>query len=85
VLVVFLGVSRNPLDVPLASGPPHILIILLDPVGQDPARHLQALADIARIIRLPDMVQVLRTVEDFDSLMAQIAVRTFENGGASTA
>jgi mannitol/fructose-specific phosphotransferase system IIA component (Ntr-type) len=74
--VIFLGVSKNPLDVPLASGPPHILIILLDPVGQDPARHLQALADIARIMRLPDMVQVLRTVQDFDSLMAEIATRT---------
>jgi mannitol/fructose-specific phosphotransferase system IIA component (Ntr-type) len=57
---VFLGISQSPLDVPLASGEPHILIILLDPVGQDPARHLRALADIARIIRLPDMVQVLR-------------------------
>ncbi|MEN6427851.1 MAG: cation:proton antiporter [Phycisphaerales bacterium] len=74
--VIFLGVSKNPLDVPLASGGPHILIILLDPVGQDPARHLQALADIARIVRLPDMVQVLRTVRDFDSLMAEIARRT---------
>ncbi|MEN6575520.1 MAG: cation:proton antiporter [Phycisphaerales bacterium] len=76
--VIFLGVSKNPLDVPLASGGPHILIILLDPVGQDPARHLQALADIARIVRLPDMVQVLRTVRDFDSLMAEIAHRTID-------
>ncbi len=74
--VTFLGVLQNPLDVPLASGGPHILIILLDPVGQDPARHLQALADIARIVRLPDMVQVLRTVRDFDSLMEEIARRT---------
>ncbi len=76
--VIFLGVSKNPLDVPLASGGPHILIILLDPVGQDPARHLQALADIARIVRLPDMVQVLRTVPDFDSLATEIARRTID-------
>ncbi len=74
--VTFLGALQNPLDVPLASGGPHILVILLDPVGQDPARHLQALADIARIVRLPDMVQVLRTVRDFDSLMEEIARRT---------
>lgn len=74
--VIFLGVSENPMNVPLASGAPHILIILLDPIGQDPARHLHALADIARIIRVPDMVQVLRTVRDFDSLMAEIASRT---------
>jgi len=76
--VIFLGVSKNPLDVPLASGGPHILIILLDPVGQDPARHLQALADIARIIRLPDMVRVLRTIPDFDGLVAEIARRTID-------
>lgn len=76
--VVFLGVSKHPLDVSLASGEPHILIILLDPVGQDPARHLQVLADIARIIRLPDMVQVLRTVRTFDDLIAEIALRTIE-------
>ncbi len=76
--VIFLGVSKNPLDISLASGAPHILIILLDPVGQDPARHLQALADIARIIRLPDMVRVLRTIQDFDSLVAEIARRTID-------
>ncbi|MBP7052424.1 MAG: cation:proton antiporter [Phycisphaerae bacterium] len=76
--VVFLGVSQEPLDIPLASGGPHILIILLDPVGQDPARHLQALADIARIIRLPDMVRVLRTIPDFDGLVAEIARRTID-------
>lgn len=74
--VIFLGVSKHPLDVPLASGRPHILIILLDPVGQDPARHLQALADIARIMRVPDMPQVLRTAPDFDHLIAEIALRT---------
>ncbi|HPC94616.1 MAG TPA: cation:proton antiporter [Sedimentisphaerales bacterium] len=74
--VVFLGVSQAPLDVPLASGAPHVLIILLDPVGQDPARHLRALADIARIIRLPDMVPTLRTARDFDSLISDIALRT---------
>ncbi|MBN1359332.1 MAG: cation:proton antiporter [Sedimentisphaerales bacterium] len=74
--VVFLGVSKHPLNVPLASGEPHILIILLDPVGQDPARHLQALANIAGIIRLPDMVSVLRTARDFDNLIADIALKT---------
>ena len=73
---VFLGVSKHPLDVPLASGRPHVLIILLDPVGQDPARHLQALADIARIMRVPDMAQVLRTARDYDNLIAEIALRT---------
>jgi mannitol/fructose-specific phosphotransferase system IIA component (Ntr-type) len=74
--MVFLGVSKHALDVPLASGRPHILIVLLDPVGQDPAQHLQALADIARIMRVPDMAQVLRTARDYDNLIAEIALRT---------
>lgn len=77
-LVTFLGVSKNALDVPLASGGPHILITLLAPIGQDPARHLQVLADIARIVQLPDMAQALRTVRDFDSLLAEIARRTIQ-------
>lgn len=74
--VAFLGVSKHSLDVPLASGKPHILIILLDPLGQDPARHLQALADIARIMRLRDIVEVLRNTVDYDNLITEIAVRT---------
>lgn len=74
--VVFLGVSKHPLDVPLSSGRPHILIVLLDPVGQDPARHLEALADIARIMRLGGIVEVLKRAHDYDHLIADIALRT---------
>ena len=76
--VVFLGVSKSPLDIPLASGAPHILIILLDPVGQDPARHLQALAVIARILRLPDMVTVLRGAESFEDILVAIARKSMD-------
>lgn len=73
--VVFLGVSKHPLNVPLTSGKPHILIVLLDPVGQDPAEHLQALAHIAGIMRLPDMPAVLRNARDYDNLITEIALK----------
>ena len=74
--VVFLGVTKEPLDIPLPGGGPHILIILLDPVGQDPAKHLKALADIARIIRLPSFVSALRDMRDFDEFRGEVERRT---------
>ena len=73
--VVFLGVTRRPLDIPLPTGEPRLLIILLDPVGQDPAKHLKALADIARIIRLPGLVPALHEVRSFDQFRAEIEKR----------
>ncbi len=73
--VVFLGVTRHPLDIPLPTGEPRILIILLDPVGQDPAKHLKALADIARIIRLPGLVPALHEVREFAQFRAEIEKR----------
>ena len=73
--VVFLGVTRQPFDIPLPSGEPRILIILLDPVGQDPAKHLKALADIARVIRLPGLVPALHEVRNFDQFRSEIEKR----------
>lgn len=74
--VVFLGVTKERLDIPLPGGGPHILIVLLDPVGQDPAKHLKALADIARIIRLPGFVSRLRDMRDFDEFRTAVEERT---------
>ena len=71
--VPFLGVSSQPLDIPLASGEPHVVIILLDPEGQDPSMHLESLASIAKLIRIPEIVEILREVKDFDSLVGRIA------------
>ncbi len=76
--VTFLGVSSQPLEIPLASGTPRVVIILLDPQGQEPAKHLEALANIAKLIRIPGVVEILEKVEDFDSLVLEIAARTGE-------
>ncbi|MFW6289302.1 MAG: PTS sugar transporter subunit IIA, partial [Spirochaetota bacterium] len=73
--VAFLGVSRRAFDIPIAGGEPHIIIILLDPVGQDPAKHLRALADIARLIRLPGLVPALREVKSYDEFRREVAAR----------
>ncbi|MDG5815907.1 cation:proton antiporter [Chitinispirillales bacterium ANBcel5] len=76
--LTFLGISKNSLNVPLASGKPHVVIILLDPVGQDPASHLRALADIANLIRLPGIVDVLKSALDFEELVERITVLSSE-------
>ncbi|MFW5742178.1 MAG: cation:proton antiporter [Spirochaetota bacterium] len=73
--VAFLGVSRRAFDIPVAGGRPHILIVLLDPVGQDPAKHLKALADIARLIRLPGLVPALREVKTYDEFRKEVSAR----------
>ncbi|MFP4681913.1 MAG: cation:proton antiporter [Chitinispirillaceae bacterium] len=73
--ITFLGVSTRPLDIPLASGSPRVVIILLDPEGQEPAKHLEGLANIANLIRVPGIVGVLEEADDFDSLVVQVAER----------
>ncbi|MFW5812991.1 MAG: cation:proton antiporter [Fibrobacterota bacterium] len=82
--VTFLGVTNRPLDIPLAGGTPRVVIILLDPEGQDPAKHLEALANIAKLIRVPGIVELLEQVEDFDSLVVEVAERMGGQGEEST-
>jgi Kef-type K+ transport system membrane component KefB/mannitol/fructose-specific phosphotransferase system IIA component (Ntr-type) len=78
--VIFMGVNKKPLKVPLASGGARIVIILLDPVDQDPGRHLKALADIARVIRLPGMTEALRRMKNFDTFSREVTARLEEEG-----
>ncbi|MFW5695783.1 MAG: cation:proton antiporter [Alkalispirochaeta sp.] len=73
--VAFLGVSRRAFDISVIGEQPHILIILLDPVGQDPAKHLQALADIAKLIRLPGIVPALREVKTYEEFRQEVESR----------
>lgn len=73
--MIFLAVCQNGLDIPLVSGSPHILLVLLDPVGQDPARHLKALADIARVVKLPGMVPLLREIKNWPAFREELGRR----------
>jgi Kef-type K+ transport system membrane component KefB len=70
--MVFLGVFSTPLDIPLASSKPNILIILLDPESGDPAGHIGALVDIARLLRLPGIVELLNESKDFEEFTQRI-------------
>jgi Kef-type K+ transport system membrane component KefB/mannitol/fructose-specific phosphotransferase system IIA component (Ntr-type) len=76
--LIFMGVNSRALDVPLATEAPHVIIILLDPLDQDPAVHLKNLADIARLIRIPQMVSDLRKVRNYDSFIRIVEQRIDE-------
>ncbi|NLG16131.1 MAG: PTS transporter subunit EIIA [Fibrobacter sp.] len=71
--MVLLGVSTMPLrDIPLSSGAPYVIIILLDPIGQDPERHLQALADIANLLKIKGVVGTLKKVRTYEELVLMV-------------
>jgi Kef-type K+ transport system membrane component KefB/mannitol/fructose-specific phosphotransferase system IIA component (Ntr-type) len=72
---VFLGVSKQPLDVPLSSTAPRILVILLDPDGQDPELHLRALGDVAKVIRLSGLVPSLQKIRNFQEFSQEVSAR----------
>ena len=48
------------------------MIILLDPIDQEPADHLKALADIANLIKIKGIVGKLRKVRNYDELVKEI-------------
>ncbi|MFP4364602.1 MAG: cation:proton antiporter [Spirochaetia bacterium] len=73
--VIFLGVNSLPLNIPKATECPHIIIVLLDPVDQDPENHLKSLTDIARVIRLPGMVEALQNIRNFDEFLTEVHKR----------
>jgi Kef-type K+ transport system membrane component KefB/mannitol/fructose-specific phosphotransferase system IIA component (Ntr-type) len=62
---VFLAVSKKPFNITQTEGKTNILIVLLDPVKQDPEKHLKALAAIAKVFRLPEIVKKLMDAENF--------------------
>ncbi|AFG37199.1 cation:proton antiporter [Spirochaeta africana] len=69
---IFLGVCRKPLQLPLVRTAPHVVVVLLAPHDQDPARHLATLADIARIIRTPGMAASLRDTGSYTKLVQRV-------------
>jgi len=49
-----------------------IPIILLDPIDQEPADHLKALADIANLIKIKGIVGKLKKARNYDELVKEI-------------
>ena len=69
----FLGVNKTPLKLSSVPDPCSVVIILLDPLDQDPTKHLNALTDIVRIISLPGMPDMLKEMDNFDSFSRALA------------
>jgi PTS system nitrogen regulatory IIA component len=63
-VVVSIGISREGVDFHAADGHPVTLIFLVLSPADAPALHLQALARISRLIRMPGVADSLRQADD---------------------
>lgn len=64
----FIATVEEGIEVPRVPRPVHVLLLLLSPDTLPPEDHLRTLADIARLMRSPDLASRLRTVSSFDEL-----------------
>lgn len=62
-VVVSIGISRAGIDFHSADGQPVTVVFLVLSPAELPALHLQALARISRLIRLPGVAESLRRAE----------------------
>lgn len=76
---IYIGVSKKALSVPMVRTPSYVVVVLLAPVSQDPARHLATLADIARIIRTAGLVDHLRDAGSYNKLIQRVTNSEQEN------
>jgi PTS system nitrogen regulatory IIA component len=69
-VVVAIGISRSGVDFHSPDGQPvTVLFVVLSP-AESPALHLQALARISRLIRMPGVAETLRHAEDAAAIAA---------------
>lgn len=69
-VVVSIGISRTGVDFHSADGQPvTVLFVVLSPADA-PALHLQALARISRLIRMPGVAESLRHADDAAAVAA---------------
>jgi Kef-type K+ transport system membrane component KefB/mannitol/fructose-specific phosphotransferase system IIA component (Ntr-type)/nucleotide-binding universal stress UspA family protein len=64
----FLATCEDGLELPRVTKLVHVLLILLTPSDLSPEEHLGTLARIASMMRAPDLVAQLRTVQSFEEL-----------------
>lgn len=67
--VVVLGISPEGVDFPHASGPAHLMFVVLTP-DEPPQEHLRQLARVARLVRSPERVSALRNARSADDAIA---------------
>lgn len=63
-VVVAIGISQSGVDFHAADGEPVTVVFLVLSPADAPALHLQALARISRLIRVPGVAESLRHAED---------------------
>lgn len=69
-VVIAIGISRSGVDFHAADGQPvSVLFVVLSP-ADSPALHLQALARISRLIRMPGVAESLRRADDAAAVAA---------------
>jgi PTS system nitrogen regulatory IIA component len=71
-VVLAVGVSRRGIDFAAADGLPVRLLFLVLSPADAPALHLQALARISRVIRLPGMAEKLMSTATADGIAAAL-------------
>jgi PTS system nitrogen regulatory IIA component len=69
-VVVSIGISRAGIDFHSADGQPVTVVFLVLSPAESPALHLQALARISRLIRLPGVAEGLRRAEGASGIAA---------------
>jgi PTS system nitrogen regulatory IIA component len=69
-VLLAVGVSRRGIDFRAADGIPVTLIFLVVSPAEAPGLHLQALARISRVIRMPDVADRLRRAATADEIAA---------------
>lgn len=73
-VVLAVGVSRRGIDFVSSDGVPVTLVFLVLSPADAPALHLQALARISRVIRLPGVAETLRRSETAAEIAAALKV-----------
>ena len=64
----FLLTFKTGLSLPSLSTPCRLVLVLLDPLEQDPARHLAALNELARLIKRPGFLAQAMTAANYQEL-----------------
>jgi mannitol/fructose-specific phosphotransferase system IIA component (Ntr-type) len=84
-VVLAVGVSEEGIDFGAADGIPIRLLFLLLSPKEAPARHLQALARLTRLVRTPGLVEQLEQAHSADGIARALQEAEAATSAATTA
>lgn len=67
---IFLLTTVRPIELPKIDEPAKIVLVLLDPPGQSPEKHLTALGNIAKLIKEPGFIERASNAGVYEELIA---------------